>query len=92
MKKYLLLFIGTLFTLAIINYNISSADKDDIDLTLQNIHLLQANANGEVPPDTYYCWYNFGAGVGFIRLCSACNIMPFASPVMPDGMCWTGSW
>ena len=43
----------------------------------------------EVPDDTYYCWYSVGSGVGFIRVCYACNIFPFASPNGYDGMCTT---
>ncbi len=51
-----------------------------------------ANAKKEIPDDTYYCWHNVSGGVGFIRMCSACNIFPFAYPQLPDGMCWTGTW
>jgi hypothetical protein len=42
----------------------------------------------EIPPDTYYCWYDVEPGVGFIRICYACNIFPFAYPAGYDGMCW----
>ena len=92
MKKLKLIAISSLFVgLILFNFSVFNNTKKDSNSTLNNL-IAVASADGEIPPDTYYCWFNFGPGVGLIRLCSACNLMPFASPQPPDGMCWTGSW
>jgi hypothetical protein len=88
MKKYLILFIGTLFALAIINYNISSADKDDDDLTLQNIHLLQAYANGEMGAYCTYGCHNTGDPSDVCVMCPDCSLYFFKEHWGSSGECF----
>lgn len=87
MKKYLLLFIGTLFSLAVVNYNISSTDKKVHDFTLQNINLLQAYANGEMGMwCTEGCAYT-GDPNDVCLICRSCSLMFFNKHIGTSGEC-----
>jgi hypothetical protein len=90
MKKKMLISLVACFIAAgsFVHYNFAQNNHNS-DISLADIAVM-AEAQGEIPPDTYYCFWDVQGGVAFIRICYACNIMPFVWPKGHDGMCWTG--
>jgi hypothetical protein len=90
MKKLKLVILPLIFV-GILCVNISFLNKtvSGQKIDLPNLSALSI-ANAEIPPNTYYCFFSCQGGVGFIRICYTCNIMPFVWPAGWDGMCYGG--